>query len=78
MHQRILYVRLPCNPIFPIGVVYLGDRVHQLVLEVEQRILPKNISPMPLNCYKRMKLMRLLGKPLPVIESWKTFLEKIE
>jgi len=24
MENRILYVRLPCNPIFPIGVVYLA------------------------------------------------------
>ena len=29
-NDRILYIRLPCNPIFPIGVVYLADHVHKL------------------------------------------------
>lgn len=38
MSQRVLYVRLPCNPIFPIGVVYLADRIHKVLPEVEQRI----------------------------------------
>lgn len=38
MADRILYVRLPCNPIFPIGVVYLADHVHKLFPQVEQRI----------------------------------------
>lgn len=37
MNQRILYVRLPCNPIFPIGVVYLADRVHKVFEEIEQK-----------------------------------------
>ncbi len=36
--QRILYVRLPCNPIFPIGVVYLADHVHKQFPTIEQRI----------------------------------------
>ena len=38
MTQKILYVRLPCNPIFPIGVVYLADHIHKLFPEIEQRI----------------------------------------
>jgi radical SAM superfamily enzyme YgiQ (UPF0313 family) len=45
MNQRILYVRLPCNPIFPIGVVYLADHVHKLFPEVEQRIFDLGTVP---------------------------------
>ncbi|NES80489.1 MAG: B12-binding domain-containing radical SAM protein [Moorea sp. SIO2B7] len=45
MTQRILYVRLPCNPIFPIGVVYLADHVHKLFPEVEQRIFDLGTIP---------------------------------
>jgi radical SAM superfamily enzyme YgiQ (UPF0313 family) len=36
--QKILYVRLPCNPIFPIGVVYLADYIHKLFPEIKQKI----------------------------------------
>jgi radical SAM superfamily enzyme YgiQ (UPF0313 family) len=38
MTQKVLYVRLPCNPIFPIGVVYLADHLHKQFPELEQRI----------------------------------------
>lgn len=44
-NQRILYVRLPCNPIFPIGVVYLADHVHKLFPQVEQRIFDLGTVP---------------------------------
>ena len=37
--DRILYVRLPCNPIFPIGVVYLSDHIHKIAPHVQQNIL---------------------------------------
>ena len=42
---KILYVRLPCNPIFPIGVVYLSDHVHKLFPNVEQRIFDLGTVP---------------------------------
>jgi radical SAM superfamily enzyme YgiQ (UPF0313 family) len=45
METRILYVRLPCNPIFPIGVVYLADHVHKLFPSVEQRIFDLGTIP---------------------------------
>lgn len=38
MQEKILYVRLPCNPIFPIGVVYLADHIHKCFPDLEQRI----------------------------------------
>ncbi|MBD2102354.1 photosystem II high light acclimation radical SAM protein [Leptolyngbya sp. FACHB-261] len=43
--ERILYVRLPCNPIFPIGVVYLADHVHKLFPQVQQRIFDLGAVP---------------------------------
>ncbi|PZO16771.1 MAG: radical SAM protein [Leptolyngbya foveolarum] len=45
MNERVLYVRLPCNPIFPIGVVYLADHVHKLFPQVEQRIFDMGTVP---------------------------------
>ncbi|MGK7877439.1 MAG: photosystem II high light acclimation radical SAM protein [Xenococcaceae cyanobacterium] len=45
MTQRILYIRLPCNPIFPIGVVYLADHVHKLFPEIEQRLFDLGTIP---------------------------------
>ncbi len=27
--ERVLLIRLPCNPIFPIGPVYLADHLHK-------------------------------------------------
>jgi radical SAM superfamily enzyme YgiQ (UPF0313 family) len=43
--KRILYVRLPCNPIFPIGVVYLADHVHKLFPDIQQRIFDLGTVP---------------------------------
>ncbi|MCP9917324.1 photosystem II high light acclimation radical SAM protein [Cyanobium sp. ATX 6F1] len=37
--QRVLIIRLPCNPIFPIGPVYLADHLHKRFPELPQRIL---------------------------------------
>ncbi len=45
MTTRILYCRLPCNPIFPIGVVYLSDHVHKMFPDVEQRIFDVGAVP---------------------------------
>lgn len=42
---RVLYVRLPCNPIFPIGVVYLADHVHKLFPAPQQRIFDLGAVP---------------------------------
>jgi len=30
--ERVLLVRLPCNPIFPIGPIYLADRKRMYVV----------------------------------------------
>jgi len=38
MTEKILYLRLPCNPIFPIGVVYLADHIHKQFPDLAQKI----------------------------------------
>lgn len=45
MQERILYVRLPCNPIFPIGVVYLADHVHKVFPTAVQEIFDLGVVP---------------------------------
>lgn len=45
MVNRVLYVRLPCNPIFPIGVVYLADHLHKVFPDIEQRIFDLGTVP---------------------------------
>lgn len=45
MLSRILYVRLPCNPIFPIGVVYLADHIQKCFPGIEQRIFDLGTVP---------------------------------
>lgn len=70
MTQRILYVRLPCNPIFPIGVVYLADRIHKLFPEIEQKIFDLGTVP-PLDF--RDALDRCIDEfqPSLLIFSWR-------
>ncbi|NCJ05848.1 radical SAM protein [Synechococcales cyanobacterium C] len=70
MDPRILYVRLPCNPIFPIGVVYLADYVHKQFPEIEQRIFDLGTVP-PLDF--RVALDRCIDQfqPTLLVFSWR-------
>ena len=42
---KILYVRLPCNPIFPIGPIYLADHIHKCFPSIEQQFIDLAIIP---------------------------------
>ena len=68
--QRILYVRLPCNPIFPIGVVYLSDHVHKLFPEVEQKIFDLGTVP-PLDFNRALDRCIDEFKPSLLVFSWR-------
>ena len=70
MTQRILYVRLPCNPIFPIGVVYLADHVHKLFPEVEQRIFDLGTVP-PLDFNNALARCVDEFQPTLLVFSWR-------
>ncbi len=37
--EKVLFVRLPCNPIFPIGPIYLADHLHKCFPRLPQKIL---------------------------------------
>jgi len=68
--DRILYVRLPCNPIFPIGVVYLADHVHKLAPQIEQRIFDMGTIP-PLDFYTALDQSIDEFQPNLLVFSWR-------
>ncbi len=70
MENRILYVRLPCNPIFPIGVVYLADHVHKQFPDVEQKILDLGTVP-PLDFDAALDNCVDEFKPTFLVFSWR-------
>ncbi|MGB2924594.1 MAG: photosystem II high light acclimation radical SAM protein [Limnothrix sp.] len=70
MTQRILYVRLPCNPIFPIGVVYLSDHVHKLFPGIEQKIFDLGTVP-PLDYNKALDDCVDEFQPTLLVFSWR-------
>jgi hypothetical protein len=70
MHDRILYVRLPCNPIFPIGVVYLADHLHKCFPNLEQRIFDLGAVP-PLDYKKALDACIDEFQPSLLVFSWR-------
>ncbi|MCY7381782.1 MAG: radical SAM protein, partial [Microcoleus sp. CAN_BIN18] len=68
--NRVLYVRLPCNPIFPIGVVYLSDHVHKLFPDVQQRIFDLGAVP-PLDYAKGLDAIIDEFQPTLLVFSWR-------
>ncbi|MEB3295012.1 MAG: radical SAM protein, partial [Synechococcales bacterium] len=70
LDARILYVRLPCNPIFPVGVVYLADHVHKLFPEVEQRIFDLGTIP-PLDYAPALDAAIDEFQPTLIVFSWR-------
>ncbi|HEY9300834.1 MAG TPA: radical SAM protein, partial [Phormidium sp.] len=70
METRILYVRLPCNPIFPLGVVYLADHVHKLFPSVEQRIFDLGTIP-PLDFGSALDAFVDEFQPSLLVFSWR-------
>jgi radical SAM superfamily enzyme YgiQ (UPF0313 family) len=70
MDNRILYVRLPCNPIFPIGVVYLADHIHKLFPTIEQRIFDLGCVP-PLDYTSALDQCIDEFKPTLLVFSWR-------
>jgi len=70
MATRILYIRLPCNPIFPLGVVYLADHVHRIFPEVEQRIFDLGTVP-PLDFAMALDACVEEFRPTVLVFSWR-------
>ena len=68
--DNILYVRLPCNPIFPIGVVYLADHLHKLFPNLTQKIFDLGTVP-PLDFATALDNCIDQFKPQLLIFSWR-------
>ena len=43
--NKVLIVRLPCNPIFPVGPIYLADHIHKCFPKIEQQLIDLAIVP---------------------------------
>lgn len=70
MNARILYVRLPCNPIFPIGAVYLADHVHKCFPEAAQQIFDLGTVP-PLDFGSALDRCIDAFQPSLLVFSWR-------
>jgi radical SAM superfamily enzyme YgiQ (UPF0313 family) len=70
MESRILYVRLPCNPIFPIGVVYLADHVHKQFPTAQQQIFDLGTVP-PLDYASALDACIDQFRPTLLVFSWR-------
>lgn len=68
--QRVLYVRLPCNPIFPIGPIYLADHLHKCCPGIAQQIL--DLAALPILDVRRALLERIDDfQPTLLVFSWR-------
>jgi radical SAM superfamily enzyme YgiQ (UPF0313 family) len=66
----VLLVRLPCNPIFPIGPIYLADHLHKQFPGLPQRIL--DLAALPLLDVERVLLATVAAfRPTLLVFSWR-------
>ncbi len=70
MTEKVLYVRLPCNPIFPIGVVYLADWIHKQIPETQQKIFDLGTIP-PLDYKQALHQCIDTFQPTLLVFSWR-------
>ncbi len=68
--KKVLIVRLPCNPIFPIGPIYLADHIHKCFPEIEQQFI--DLAIVPLNKVSKF-LKRKIDqfRPHLIVYSWR-------
>jgi len=68
--HRVLLVRLPCNPIFPIGPIYLADHLHKQFPAMAQQIL--DLAALPLLDVQRVLLATVEAfRPTLLVFSWR-------
>ncbi len=70
MNQKVLYVRLPCNPIFPIGVVYLADHLHKCFPDLGQQIFDLG-TVAPLDYARALDACIDAYQPTLLVFSWR-------
>ena len=67
---KVLYVRLPCNPIFPIGPIYLADHVHKCFPEIQQLIV--DLASLPILDVERILINSIKKfEPTLIVFSWR-------
>ena len=68
---KVLMIRLPCNPIFPIGPIYLADHLHKCFPKLKQNIIDLAAIPLldverilisSINDFKPSKFVTILNK----------------
>ncbi len=68
--KKVLIVRLPCNPIFPIGPIYLADHIHKRFPEIEQQFIDLAIVPLnKVSKYLKRKIDQF--RPHLIVYSWR-------
>jgi radical SAM superfamily enzyme YgiQ (UPF0313 family) len=68
--HRVLLVRLPCNPIFPIGPIYLADHLHKQFPALPQRIL--DLAAVPVLDVERVLAQVVEAfRPTLLVFSWR-------
>ena len=68
--ERVLLVRLPCNPIFPIGPIYLADHLHKCFPGMPQRIL--DLAALPVLDVQRVLISTVdQFRPTLLVFSWR-------
>ncbi len=68
--ERVLFIRLPCNPIFPIGPIYLADHLHKAFPNLPQEIL--DLAALPEPDIERVLIKTILNfSPSLLVFSWR-------
>ena len=68
--KKVLIVRLPCNPIFPIGPIYIADHIHKCFPEIEQQFIDLAIVPLnKVSKYLKRKIDQF--RPHLIVYSWR-------
>ena len=68
--EKVLIIRLPCNPIFPIGPIYIADHLHKCFPELPQKIL--DLAAIPILDVERLLIQTIKEfKPSLLVFSWR-------